>query len=115
MLITSGGYLFVIGLLVNLIGVFVFWRFDRMFKDRPNIADMGIPLIGIMARTFTYMGCVVFKNKSLKGKIWSVVFQGYDFHRNTNLFEKVLSHICVWGYVVGLCIGILGLLLKWLF
>ena len=110
--IKASAFFIVPGLIANVAGVFVFRRFDRMFKNRPNIADFGIPGIGIMARTFTYMSCVVFKNKSSKGRIWSVTFEGYDFQVNTNLLQKVLSHICLWGYILGFLIGMVALLLK---
>lgn len=108
------GVFFVAGMLSNFIGIFVFWRFDKLFKGRPNPVDIGIPLFGMMGRILSYMMCIIFKNRSSKGKVWSLIFEGYDFQKNTNLFEKILSNLCVWGYTIGLCMALVAFLLKWL-
>ena len=84
-----------------IIGVPIFWRFDRMFKHRPNIMDFGIPLLSIQGRILSYMFAIVRKNRSTEHPFFKYTFQGYDFQENTNLFEKIYCHTCIWnGYLM---------------
>ena len=95
-------------IVMGLVAVTIFWRFDRMFKHQPNVADLGIPFISIQCRILSYMFAIVYKNRSLQHRYFKYTFQGFDFQKNTNLFEKIYCHICVWGWLL-----VLVLMVVW--
>ncbi len=102
----GGGFGF-LAVIMIIIGIPLFWRFDRIFKSRPNVADLGVPGISIQCRILSYMFAIVFKNRSTQHRYFKYTFQGYDFQTNTNLFEKIYSYICVCSSAIMLFFSLL--------
>ena len=105
--LSAGAILLGVTIATVIIGIPLFWRFDRMFKGRPNVADLGVPGISIQCRILSYMFAIVFKNRSTQHRYFKYTFQGYDFQTNTNLFGKIYSYICVCSSAIMLFFSLL--------
>jgi len=111
-----GGFLFVLGFFATVVGMFTLGRkFDKVFNKAPaGPFDPNLPLLGWFTRTMAYMCCIVQKNKSKKDRFLAPVYKGYDFRGNANLFDKILSYVCIIGLVIGILFAAAWKLSIWL-
>jgi len=108
------GIIAIVTLLYGMICIPFFWKFDRMFRKQPSIVDFGIPIMGIILRTISYTMCVVFPKRANQDRFFKITFDGYDFRKNTNVVQKILSYISValihilmlFTFILALLIGV---------